>query len=102
MRRRPDICRLKPLKASAWPRAAAPEPAHHLAEDVLEAADSASARAASARATKSFRPPGETLKMGVAAAKSRRPAAGKAMKARPAFRIDLPRVEEIGRASCRE
>src|ERR1041385_8188560 len=94
MRRRPDIRRLEMVDAAARPGAAAPKPAHHLAEDVLESAEPACARAATARATKSFRAPGEALEMTVAAAKSRM-AGAKTMETRLAFRVYLARVEGL-------
>src|SRR5262249_10809261 len=60
-RRRAEISRLKPFRAAAGSGgscSATPEAAHHLAENVLEAAEAAAG--AAARATKAFGAPGET------------------------------------------
>src|SRR5262249_12668747 len=69
--RRPDIGRVEPMVEAGASARATPEPAHHLAEDVLEAAKSACARAP-ARAAHAFRAPSESLEVAVAA-KSRMP-----------------------------
>src|SRR5262249_5883609 len=93
VRRLGEICRLEPVEAAAPSSPAAPEPAHHLAENIFETPEPAPA-GATPRAAKSFRAPGETFEIAVAA-KSRMTSAAETAEARLALRVDLAGVKGL-------